>query len=141
VDVDTLAFKAGDGLYATFACRSVDTLLAFGSQGRVYSVPVAALPGGRGDGQPITSMIELEAGTQILHYFAGAGVCATCCSAAVAATAFWQRWSNLVSRQRAGKAFVSCNAGEDGVRALRWRPRRCHAHVACAVHRWAHPDL
>ena len=27
---------------------------------RVYSVAVAALPGGRGDGQPITSLIDLE---------------------------------------------------------------------------------
>ena len=42
------AFKAGDALYATFECRSVDTLLAFGSNGRVYSVAVALLPGGRG---------------------------------------------------------------------------------------------
>ena len=33
---------------------------------------VAALPGGRGDGQPITSLIDLEAGTQPAHYFAGA---------------------------------------------------------------------
>ena len=31
-------FKAGDALYGTFECRSVDTLLVFGSNGRVYSV-------------------------------------------------------------------------------------------------------
>lgn len=42
-----------------------------GSQGRVYSVPVAMLPGARGDGQPVTTLIELESGTQLLHYFAG----------------------------------------------------------------------
>ena len=34
--------------------------------------PVASLPGGRGDGQPITTLIDLEAGTQPAHYFAGA---------------------------------------------------------------------
>ena len=38
VDPAQLAFKAGDALYGTFACRSVDTLLVFGSNGRVYSV-------------------------------------------------------------------------------------------------------
>jgi len=59
IDAASLVFKAGDGLYGTFACRSVDTLLAFGSNGRVYSVGVSGLPGGRGDGQPITSLIEL----------------------------------------------------------------------------------
>ena len=70
IDPAALAFKAGDALYGTFPCRSVDPLIVFGSNGRVYSVPVAALPGGRGDGQPITSLIELESGTQAAHYFA-----------------------------------------------------------------------
>ena len=43
-DPASFAFKAGDGLYGTFECRTVDTLLAFGSNGRVYSVPVSVLP-------------------------------------------------------------------------------------------------
>ena len=42
LEPSSLAFKAGDALYGTFACRSVDTLLVFGSNGRVYSVPVSA---------------------------------------------------------------------------------------------------
>ena len=37
---ESFAFKAGDALYATFECRTVDTLLAFGSNGRVYSVQI-----------------------------------------------------------------------------------------------------
>ena len=45
-------------------CRTIDTLLVFGSNGRVYIVAVSGLPGGRGDGQPITSLIDLETGTQ-----------------------------------------------------------------------------
>ena len=72
IDAATLAFKAGDALYGTFACRSVDALLIFGSNGRVYSTAVSQLPGGRGDGQPITSLIDLESGTQPAHYHAGA---------------------------------------------------------------------
>jgi len=70
-DATSFAFKAGDGLYGTFECRTVDTLLIFGSNGRVYSVPVATLPGARGDGQPVTTLIELEPTTQIAHFFAG----------------------------------------------------------------------
>jgi topoisomerase-4 subunit A len=58
------AFKAGDELYDTFECRTVDQLIAFGSNGRVYSVPVASLPGARGDGQPVTTLVDVEAGTQ-----------------------------------------------------------------------------
>jgi topoisomerase-4 subunit A len=105
------AFKAGDALYATFECRSVDTLLAFGSNGRVYSVAVALLPGGRGDGQPLTSLIELEAGTQILHYFAGPAAAQLLISSS-AGYGFMATVDNMISRNKAGKAFVTCNTGE-----------------------------
>ena len=104
-------FKAGDALYGAFECRSVDTLLAFGSNGRVYSVAVALLPGGRGDGQPITSLIELEAGTQLLSYFAGP-MEATLMLSSSGAYGFTATVANMVSRQKAGKAFVTVNEGE-----------------------------
>ena len=105
------AFKAGDALYGTFECRTVDTLLAFGSNGRVYSVAVALLPGGRGDGQPITSLIELEAGTQLLYYFAGP-MDASLLLSSSAGYGFTATVANMVSRQKAGKAFVTVNEGE-----------------------------
>ena len=111
MDPSTFAFKAGDGLYDTFECRSVDTLLVFGSNGRVYSVAVSLLPGGRGDGQPVTTLIELESGTQILYYFAGPAT-ATLLLSASGGYGFTATVANLISRQKAGKAFVTCNAGE-----------------------------
>ena len=110
-DATSFAFKAGDTLYGTFECRSVDTLLAFGSNGRVYSVAVSLLPGGRGDGQPVTTLIELEAGTQLLYYFAGP-VSAKLLLSSSAGYGFIASVDNMVSRQKAGKAFVNCNAGE-----------------------------
>jgi len=110
-DASSFAFKAGDTLYGTFECRSVDTLLAFGSNGRVYSVAVSLLPGGRGDGQPVTTLIELEAGTQLLYYFAGQANAKLLLSSS-AGYGFMASVDNMVSRQKAGKAFVSCNAGE-----------------------------
>jgi topoisomerase-4 subunit A len=110
-DATSFAFKAGDTLYGTFECRSVDTLLAFGSNGRVYSVAVSLLPGGRGDGQPVTTLIELETGTQLLYYFAGPVIAKLLLSSS-AGYGFIASVDNMVSRQKAGKAFVSCNAGE-----------------------------
>jgi topoisomerase-4 subunit A len=110
-EASTFAFKAGDGLYDTFECRSVDTLLVFGSNGRVYSVAVALLPGGRGDGQPVTTLIELESGTQLLYYFAGPAA-ATLLLSSTGGYGFMATVANLISRQKAGKAFVTCNAGE-----------------------------
>ncbi len=135
-EAGAFAFKAGDGLYATFECRTVDTLLAFGSNGRVYSVAVAQLPGGRGDGQPITSLLDLEAGTQLLYYFAGPSDASLLLSSS-AGYGFVATVENMISRLRAGKSFVTCNAGEvlcrpspvaGGSGALPLAPA---THVAC----------
>ena len=108
----SFAFKAGDGLYGTFECRTVDTLLAFGNNGRVYSIAVALLPGARGDGQPVTTLLELEAGTQLSYYFAGP-VSATLLLSGSGGYGFLATVDNMVSRQKAGKAFVTCNSGEN----------------------------
>lgn len=110
-DAGGFAFKAGDGLYGTFECRTVDTLIVFGSNGRVYSVPVASLPGARGDGQPITTLIDLEVGTQPVHYFAGAAGTTLLLSGS-GGYGFLATVDDMVSRQKAGKAFVSLNEGE-----------------------------
>jgi topoisomerase IV subunit A len=110
-DAASFQFKAGDGLYGTFECRTVDTLLAFGSNGRVYTVPVATLPGARGDGQPVTTMIELEAGTQLLHYFAGAPTAWLLLSSS-GGYGFLATVENMMSRLKAGKAFINVGEGE-----------------------------
>jgi topoisomerase IV subunit A len=110
LDVATLGFKPGDMLYGSFVCRSVDTLIVFGTaangSGRVYSVAASALPGGRGDGVPITSLIDLEAGTQIAHYFAGAGD-VVLLLANSGGFGLLAKASDLVGRNRAGKAFLT----------------------------------
>jgi topoisomerase IV subunit A len=111
IDAATLAFKAGDALYGTFACRSVDALLVFGSNGRVYSVGVAGLPGGRGDGAPITSLIELESGTQPAHYFAGHAQ-QVLLLAGTGGFGLLARVGDLHSRQKGGKAFLNLEAEE-----------------------------
>ena len=114
-DATSFAFKAGDGLYGTFECRTIDTLLAFGTaqkgSGRVYSVPVASLPGARGDGQPITTLIELEAGTQVAHFFAGPAS-ATLLLSSSGGYGFMATVENMISRQKGGKSFITVGEGE-----------------------------
>ncbi|MES2943507.1 MAG: DNA gyrase subunit A, partial [Pseudomonadota bacterium] len=140
-DAASFAFKAGDGLYATFECRTVDTLLIFGTvakgTGRVYSVPVSLLPGARGDGQPVTTLIELEPGTQPAHYFAGPAH-ATLLLSSSGGYGFLANVENMTSRLKAGKAFISCAEGEtvckpspvSGSSGL--LPLKPATHVACA---------
>ncbi len=132
LDPATLAFKAGDALSATFACRSVDTLLVFGTpakgSGRVYSVAVSVLPGGRGDGVPLTTLIELEAGTQVAHCFAGAAD-STLLLANSSGYGLLAQAGDMQGRNRSGKAFLSL---EDGERLLPPAPVRPeHSQLAC----------
>ena len=114
-DAAAFAFKAGDGLYGTFECRTVDNLLVFGTAqngvGRVYTVPVANLPGARGDGQPVTTLIELEAGSQPQHYFAGPEG-ATLLLSGSGGYGFLARVEHMLSRQRGGKAFITVGEGD-----------------------------
>ena len=111
VDAATLVFKAGDALYGTFACRSVDALLVFGSNGRVYSTSVGLLPGGRGDGQPITSLIDVELGSQPVHYFAG-DAAQVLLLAGTGGFGLLARVGDLLSRHKSGKAFLSLETDE-----------------------------
>ena len=107
----SFGFKAGDALYGTYECRTVDTFIVLGSNGRVYSVPVAQLPSARGDGQPVTTLIELEAGTQLAHYFAGPSK-ATLLLSGSGGCGFLVAVESLVARNRSGKAFVTLTEGE-----------------------------
>lgn len=111
-DAAQFTFKASDGLYDTFECRTVDTLLVFGSNGRIYSVPVSALPGARGDGVPITTLVELASGTRVLHYFAGPAD-VTLLLASTAGYGFTAKSGDMVSRTRGGKSFITLDDGDE----------------------------
>ena len=134
IDPASLAFKAGDALYGTFACRSVDTLLVFGSpaksSGRVYSVAVSALPGGRGDGVPITSLIDLEPGTQPAHYFAGAAQ-TTLLLANTGGFGLLAKAADMQGRQRAGKTFLTLADTDRVLPPV--AVTAAHTQVACAA--------
>ncbi|KWF31393.1 DNA topoisomerase IV subunit A [Burkholderia pseudomultivorans] len=110
LDPASFSFKAGDSLYAAFQCRTPDRLIAWGSSGRVYSVDVSVLPGGRGDGVPVTSLIELESGSHLMHYYAAAAD-QPLLLASSNGFGFIAKVGDMVSRVKAGKAFMTIDAG------------------------------
>ncbi|MGJ7497536.1 DNA topoisomerase IV subunit A [Variovorax sp. RT4R15] len=135
------SFKSGDALYGAFECRTVDTLLVFGTAKdkgvRVYTVAVASLPGGRGDGQPVTTLIDLDSGTHVAHYFAGP-LGANLLLSNTGGYGFIAAVENMISRQRGGKAFIDVGEGEQLCRpslvsgAGGAEPLPAATHVACA---------
>jgi topoisomerase IV subunit A len=130
-DASQFAFKAGDSLYEAYECRTVDQLVALGSNGRVYSVAVANLPSARGDGLPVTSMIELEAGTRVVAYVAGAAD-TPLLVATSGGTGFACQLGDLLSRQRGGKQFLNLDPGSEPLRPAVVDPRT-DDRIACVA--------
>ncbi|BAP87831.1 DNA topoisomerase IV subunit A [Burkholderiales bacterium GJ-E10] len=132
-DAGQFGFKAGDALYGAFACRTVDHLVAVGSNGRCYTIPVASLPSARGDGLPVTAMIDLEAGTRLLAYVAGAAA-TPLVLATSAGMGFACQIGDLLSRQKGGKQFLNLDEGAEPLRPAIVDPAH-HDRIACVSER------
>jgi DNA gyrase/topoisomerase IV subunit A len=84
-----------------------------------------------------TMLIELEAGTQLLHYFAGPAN-ATLLLSSSGGYGFLAAVENMVSRQKGGKAFISLGEGETvcvpshAAGTTGSKPLLPATHVACA---------
>jgi len=109
-DPAQFTFKAGDSLYKAFECRTTEHLIGIGDNGKAYSVPVNALPGARGDGVPITTLVDLSGGVRILHYFAG-NPDTRLLLATSDAFGFITKAGDMVSRLKGGKSFITLNEG------------------------------
>ena len=57
---DTLKFKEGDGPQFAFHAYTTDKLLLATSTGRVYTLGSDKLPGGRGFGDPVRSLVDMD---------------------------------------------------------------------------------
>ncbi|MEQ9106355.1 MAG: DNA topoisomerase IV subunit A [Limnobacter sp.] len=122
-DAAQFSFKVGDALQAAFECKTTDNTYLFGAGnalGKVFSVPVAAWPGGRGDGIPAQSLVELNGGT--LSHALAAPATQPVFLASSAAYGFLATAGNMESRMKAGKQFISLNPGEKLLPPVLLRP-------------------
>ncbi len=124
-DASQFTFKAGDSLYDAIECLSTHELLAFSDSGRAYTVAVANLPSARGDGQPITTMIDIEPGTRIVHVVAGPAD-DRYVIAAHSGHGFIANHADVTTRQRAGKQFFSLEKGDAWMKPLLLRAEDTH---------------
>jgi len=62
----SLKYRDGDEGRFVFHAETTDRLLVLGSNGRVYTLSVANLPGGRGLGEPVRLMVDLPNDVQII---------------------------------------------------------------------------
>ena len=110
LDWTTLTWKEGDGPLAIRETRTVHPVVLFGSNGRVYNVRAGEVPGGKGDGVPVTSLVETQ-GAAIIGMLSGTPEIAVLLSSS-GGNALRAKLENLQTRQRAGKSFAALGEGE-----------------------------
>jgi topoisomerase-4 subunit A len=68
-DLSKLEFKQGDGLMRAVKASTTDKLLLLASNGKVFTIPADQLPGGRGHGEPVRLMVDLEENHAFVEIF------------------------------------------------------------------------
>jgi topoisomerase-4 subunit A len=68
-DLSRLDFKQGDRLKFAFHAQTTDRLLAFSTNGKFFTLTGDQLPGGRGHGEPLRLMIDLEENHDVAAFF------------------------------------------------------------------------
>ena len=110
IDPAALTWKEGDAPLAIRETRTVLPIILFGANGRVFNVRAAEIPGGKGDGVPASSLADTQ-GTSIVGMITGAGDTPVLLGTS-GGNALRAKLENFVTRQRAGKQFVSVDEGE-----------------------------
>jgi topoisomerase-4 subunit A len=68
-DLSAIAFKADDRLKLSFFAETTSKLLVFATNGRFYTIEASKLPGGRGHGEPVRLLIDLEQEADLIAVF------------------------------------------------------------------------
>jgi topoisomerase-4 subunit A len=113
IDRATLSWKEGDAPLAIIETRTVNPVVLFGGNGRVFNVRAADIPGGKGDGVPVSSLAE-TAGTPIVGMISAPNDTPVLLGTS-GGNALRAKVESLITRIRAGKQFVSVAEGESQV--------------------------
>lgn len=68
-DLKRVDFKQGDRLKLVLHASTTDKLLLFTTNGKIFTLDGSQLPGGRGHGEPVRLMIDLEENHDVVNAF------------------------------------------------------------------------
>ena len=68
-DLAKLDFKQGDGLRKAVKASTTDKLILLATNGKFFTLEASQLPGGRGHGEPIRLMVDLEENHDFVEIF------------------------------------------------------------------------
>jgi topoisomerase-4 subunit A len=68
-DLENLSFKQGDKLKLSFHAETTDKVLVFSTGGKFFTLGADKLPGGRGHGEPIRLIVEMDEAQDVVSAF------------------------------------------------------------------------
>ena len=111
VDTTKLNFKAGDGLLRAVPARTNQLLIVMDSHGRSYQVSAHDLPSARGFGDPLTSRLSPPAGASFIDIIAITDPHELVLLASSAGYGFMTSCTELMSKNKQGKAMLKVPEG------------------------------
>ena len=103
-------FKEGDGPAFAFHAQTTDKILIATGNGRFYTLGADKLPGARGFGEPVSTMIDIETGNDIIAVFTAVPD-GRMLLAATTGKGFIARMSDVVAETRKGRGVVTLKPG------------------------------
>ncbi len=107
---EALKFKEGDGPAFAFHAQTTDKILLAAETGRFYTLAADKLPGGRGFGEPLRLMIDLDGEAGIVDLFPSSRA-ERHLVAASDGRGFIVRTADLIAETRKGKTVVTPRTG------------------------------
>ena len=107
---DTLKFKEGDGPMIAFHAQTTDKLLLATETGRIFTLGADKLPGGRGFGDPVRSLVDMD-GTGNIVALLPARVGGELLLASSDGRGFVAAVADVIAETRKGKQVVNVRTG------------------------------
>src|SRR4030095_17007776 len=116
-DVSVPTFKEGDQLKLAFHAQTTDKVLVFTTGGKFYTIGADRLPGGRGHGEPIRIIVDMENDQDIVTAFVHVPE-RRLLLASHEGNGFIGSESECVANTRKGKQVMNVRAPDEAVRCV-----------------------
>jgi topoisomerase-4 subunit A len=111
-DGSKLTYKDGDRANFVLHAMTTDKLVVFASNGRAYTLDASKLPGGRGNGDPVRLMLEIEPAEEIIEMMVHDPARRLLVASRIG-NGFVVPESELINSRKAGKQILNVKAPDE----------------------------
>lgn len=107
LEESSVSLRQGDSVLTKLQLKNTDSIGFLADDGRAYSIQASMVPSGRGDGVPLSSLIDIQGNSKVI---AALGISATEDEKFIFSSSkgygYVASSKSMISRQRAGKSFL-----------------------------------